>query len=99
MGDAQFSVSIDGGPSALGGTVTALNAQGQSQLLHLASTLSAGTHDVGVSFLNDAYGGTAATDRNLYVKSIAVNGDPVSGSSATLLSAGTAHFQISIPPF
>jgi len=27
--------------------------------------MAAGTHDVAVSFLNDAWGGTAATDRNL----------------------------------
>ena len=35
-------------------------------------SLTPGTHDVAVSFLNDAYAGTATTDRNLYVNAIVV---------------------------
>jgi hypothetical protein len=33
-------------------------------------------------FLNDAWGGTAATDRNLYVQSIDVNGVHFAGNTA-----------------
>ncbi|MCO6418393.1 hypothetical protein JYK14_19815 [Siccirubricoccus sp. KC 17139] len=32
---------------------------------------AAGNHPVAVNFLNDAYGGTATTDRNLHSDSIA----------------------------
>lgn len=96
QGDAKYSVTVDGAPLGQGGTVTASNAQGQSQAVSLQSTLSAGKHDIGVSFLNDAYGGSAATDRNLYVKGIDVNGTAVSGASASLMSAGTSHFQIMV---
>jgi len=97
QGDAQYSVAVDGKPLGSGGTVTALNSLGQSQAVSLSSTLSAGTHDVAVSFLNDAWGGTPSTDRNLYVKGIEVNGVPSSGAVASLYSAGTAHFQVIVP--
>jgi len=97
QGDAQYSVTVDGKPLGQGGTVTASNAKGQSQAVSLQSALSAGQHDIGVSFLNDAYGGTAATDRNLYVKGIDVNGTAVSGATASLMNTGTSHFQIMVP--
>ena len=97
QGDAQYAVSIDGGPVLSTGSVTALNAQGSSQAVNLSAALSAGTHDIAVSFLNDAWGGTAATDRNLYVKGIDVAGSPAAGTSATLYSNGTTHFQVTIP--
>lgn len=97
QGDAQYSLSIDGAPSMQSGTVTASNSMGMSQAFNLQATLTAGVHDVAVSFLNDAYGGSPATDRNLYVKGIDVNRTPVSGASTALLSTGTAHFQILVP--
>jgi len=97
QGDAQYAISIDGGASALTGTVTASNALGASQSVNLQTALTPGKHDIAVSFLNDAYGGSAAMDRNLYVKGLDVNGTPVAGSAVSLLSAGTAHFQILVP--
>ena len=97
QGNAQYSVAIDGTTVIAGGTVTALNGSGQSQAVALSPLLSAGTHDVAVSFLNDAYGGSSSTDRNLYVKGIDVQGTPVAGASAALYSNGTSHFQIVVP--
>ena len=97
QGDAQYAVAIDGTMLVADGTVTALNGSGQSQTVNLSALLSAGTHDVAISFLNDAYGGSSSTDRNLYVKGIDVNSTPVAGASATLDSTGTSHFQIVVP--
>ncbi|MGI4944173.1 MAG: carbohydrate-binding domain-containing protein, partial [Janthinobacterium lividum] len=97
QGDAQYAVAIDGTTVIQNGTVTTLNGSGQSQAVNLSALLSAGTHDVAVSFLNDAWGGTATTDRNLYVKGIDVNASPVAGASAALLGNGTTHFQIVVP--
>ena len=97
QGDAQYTVAIDGTTVVQNGTVTALNGSGGSQAVGLSALLSAGKHDVAVSFTNDAWGGTASTDRNLYVKGIDVNGTPAAGATATLLSNGTAHFQILVP--
>ena len=61
-------------------------------MLTLHGSWGAGAHDVAVTFLNDAYGGTAATDRNLHVDGILWNGVAVSGGSADLLSTGTHDF-------
>jgi len=47
-----------------------------------------------VSFLNDAWGGTTATDRNLYVNAVDVNGAAMPGTAATLLSTSTQHFSV-----
>ncbi len=66
-GDAQAFVTLDG--KQIGGmlTVTASHAQGKAQTISLTGQWGPGAHDVGVQFVNDAYGGTTTTDRNLYV--------------------------------
>ncbi len=97
QGNAQYAVAIDGTTVIQNGTVTALNGSGQSQAVNVSGLLSSGTHDVAVSFLNDAWGGTSSTDRNLYVKGIDVNGTSAPGASAALFSNGTTHFQITVP--
>jgi len=68
-GNAGFVVSVDGkqqGPRA----VTALHAAGQSEAFQFTGPFGPGTHDIVVSFINDAWGGSPQTDRNLYVNSI-----------------------------
>jgi beta-glucanase (GH16 family) len=96
-GNAQFSVSVDG--TQLGGiqSVSALNGNGGSQAFSFQDALAAGSHDVAVTFLNDLYGGTATTDRNLYVKGVDFNATPVAGATATLLATGTTHFALVVP--
>ena len=93
VGDAEFFVSIDGDAATQGGTMSASNALGQSQMVSLRAALAPGTHDVSASFLNDGSGGTPAADRNFYVKGIDINGQAVPGTTASLPAAGTAYFQ------
>ena len=97
MGDAQFIVSVDG--QQVGGvqTATALHGLGQDQTFTLQDTFGAGSHDLAISFLNDAWGGTADTDRNLYVDGVDLNGAAVAGATAALYSAGTVHIPLGIP--
>ncbi len=90
QGDAQYAIAIDGKPG-LSGTVTASNAAGQAQVVDLSQILPSGNHDIAISFLNDAYGGSTDTDRNLYVKGAELNGVPLPGASVTLYSSGTQH--------
>ncbi len=97
QGDAQFSIAIDGKTIGNPLTATALHSDGASQDFSFSQALTAGTHDLAVSFLNDAYGGSDATDRNLYIDSVGVNDTPVSGAMAALLSNSTQHFQITVP--
>ncbi len=74
QGDALFTVSVDG--RQLGGaqSVTALHSSGQSEYFTFTGAFGPGTHTVAVSFLNDAYGGSASADRNLYIDSATLDG-------------------------
>ncbi len=92
QGSAQFVVSVDG--KQVGGTLTAsaLHASGQADTVTVLGNWAAGNHTAAVTFLNDAWGGTAATDRNLYVDSATYNGADVAGAAQTLLSESTARF-------
>jgi hypothetical protein len=96
QGDARYSVALDGVVLLADGTATASHALGQHDLLNLAPALSAGPHSLVVSFTNDAWGGTASTDRNLYVDGLSVNGVDL-GQHAALFSAGEASFSFTIP--
>jgi Ca-dependent carbohydrate-binding module xylan-binding/Right handed beta helix region len=93
-GDAQFTVSVDG--QQIGGTQTAhvRHASGADGHFLLTGTWASGQHDVKIAFINDAWGGTAATDRNLYLASIALDGKTYAGTSATFMAAGSRSFAV-----
>jgi hypothetical protein len=80
QGDAQYSVHVDG--TAIGGTFTAsaLHKAGTFDTLTLHGEWGPGSHQVEVALLNDAWGGTSDTDRNLYVESTSFNGAAVTGA-------------------
>ncbi len=93
LGDAQFTVSVDG--KQLGGTFTTMasHAAAASQNFTFKGDFGPGAHAVAVNFLNDAWGGTAATDRNLYVNAITYNG-AATAQSATLGVTGPQAFSV-----
>ncbi len=93
-GDAQFTISVDGQQVGGVNTATASHALGQSQAFAVGITLSTGTHEIGVTFINDAWGGTASTDRNLFLTGATLDGNPVAGTTASLFSNGTASFGV-----
>ena len=76
-GNAQFTVSVDG--TQIGGiqTTTASHAAGQTQTFNVLGTFAAGSHTATVNFLNDAYGGSPTTDRNLYVTGATIDNSVV----------------------
>ena len=92
QGDAQFTISVDG--TQIGGTqtVTASHAAGQTETFTVLGTFATGSNTASINFLNDAYGGSAATDRNLYVNSATINGNAVSGAALTELTTGAQGF-------
>ena len=49
---------------------------------------------MGVSFTNDAYGGTSSTDRNLYVNGITLNGQNYGSGVTALMGNATAMFTV-----
>ena len=93
QGDAQYTVSVDG--KQIGGTLIAhaLHSSGRDDLITVKGNWSTGRHTLGITFLNDAWGGTASTDRNLYVDGVSVNGTSVAGASTELFSNGTKTFK------
>jgi hypothetical protein len=80
-GDAKFAVFVDG--HQVGGiyTAAASHALGQVQDVAIDDTFAAGPHTIDIHFINDAWGGAAATDRNLYVHNISLNGETLLGSA------------------
>ena len=93
LGDAQFTVAVDG--EQLGGTftATALHSGGVSQDFIFKGDWAPGSHTVAVDFLNDAWAGTPTTDRNLYVNGLSYDGI-ATGQTAALMSAGTQNFAV-----
>ena len=109
-GNAQFVVLVDG--QQVGGvqTATASHAAGEWQNVVLSGSFDPDPSQVAVEFLNDAWGGSASTDRNLYVSSLqfdgttyagdtAINtaGGLTSGTAAALNRNGSATFDITPP--
>jgi hypothetical protein len=93
QGDARYAVYVDDARVGPDFTASALHASGQSDTLTLKGAWGAGPHQVRVDFLNDAWGGTATTDRNLYVPSSSYNGvegPGVSGWNGGSFVFGTA---------
>ncbi len=90
---AQFTVSVDG--QQVGGvySTAALKSQGQSQDIALQGAFGTGAHVVSVNFLNDIWGGSAATDTNLYVNAITLDGVTTTENSAQLW-AGAIRYDL-----
>lgn len=93
QGNAQYTVAVDG--KQVGGVLTAdaSHAAGEHDILTVQADLGTGPHTVQVAFLNDTWLGSAATDRNLYVDSVSVNGVD-SHLSASLLNSAPHDFML-----
>jgi hypothetical protein len=83
QGDAQFTVAVDGVQQGTAQTVTASHSAGQVQDITLTGDFGTqGPGTIDINFINDAWGGSADADRNLYVQSIDVNGVHFQGNTA-----------------
>lgn len=96
QGSAQYQVFVN--DQQFGGTLTAsaLRANGTADTLTLKGSWGA-ANVVEVRFLNDAWGGTAATDRNLHVQGISLNGHDQQGMTAMLGTSGAVKFSVTEP--
>jgi hypothetical protein len=92
--DAEFTVDVNG--KQVGGTysASALHSSGDGDTFVLTGNWNSGANTVQINFINDAFGGTASTDRNLYVNSIAYDGVTYKGTSATMDSNGSHTFTV-----
>ncbi|MBE7209969.1 MAG: hypothetical protein INR65_03030 [Gluconacetobacter diazotrophicus] len=97
LGNAQFTVAVDG--KQIGGvqTATASHSAGQSQLYTVQGNFGSGSHVATITFLNDAYGGSAAADRNLYVSGVTYDGVTSPGGFGTFWTTGSANLTVGTP--
>jgi len=96
LGNAQFTVSVDG--TQVGGvqTAEAIHGAGQDQVFDVNGDWQQGANTVTVDFLNDLYAGTPQTDRNLYVDGASIGGTTV-GGALSLYSSGSQSMAVNIP--
>ncbi|MBC9179598.1 DUF4214 domain-containing protein, partial [Pseudoroseomonas ludipueritiae] len=87
------AVVLVNGVEAFRGEVTASHAGGGAEIA-LGHVAAGAAHDVVVQFLNDAWGGSEDTDRNLYVEDIRVNGVSTGSTAALLDSNSDACFSV-----
>ncbi len=97
QGDAQFTVLVDGQQVAGPLTATAPFAAGKRQAYALSGNWGPGAHTVTFNYLNDANGGTAATDRNLYVTGIQYDSLAPSKHNLYLLAGGPQSVTVAQP--
>ncbi|MDB5374581.1 MAG: hypothetical protein JWP04_3223 [Belnapia sp.] len=100
QGNALYKVAVDG--VQIGGTFAvstgASHKLGLSDTLTLKGDWAAGPHRVEVDFLNDGWGGSNATDRNLYVDSASYHGAAVDGAPTALYGTGIQAFGFTEAP-
>jgi hypothetical protein len=94
QGDAMFVLYIDGKAVTTPQVVTALHDANKTQGFTFTGNWGAGTHTVGVGFVNDAYGGSASTDRNLYINGVTVNGTVEFSGTKAQDSHGISNFTV-----
>ncbi len=92
QGDAQYSVRVDG--QAFGETFIAgaLHDAGLFDTLTLYGNWGTGSHDVEITLLNDAWGGTPDADRNLYVGNAMFNGVAIMDAARSIWDETSARF-------
>jgi hypothetical protein len=93
-GNALFVLYIDGKAVTTPAVVTALHDANQTQSFTVTGAWGAGTHTIGVAFTNDAYGGSAGADRNLYINGVTMNGVDVFSGTKAQDSDGTSNFTV-----
>lgn len=91
LGDPEALVLVNG-VMAFRGVISAKHDTGGVEV-DLGDVAAGVDHMVTVHFLNDAWGGTTATDRNLYVEEILIDGQAV-GRQASLLRTGEVSFEL-----
>jgi hypothetical protein len=95
LGNAQFTVSVDG--QQIGGVQTAQAYPAYRQAFTVNGDFPLGDHIVTVTFLNDAYGGAPTADRNLYVQYIFRYGQALYTHTA-LYNDGSVSFHLGDVP-
>ncbi|MGI4797202.1 MAG: carbohydrate-binding domain-containing protein [Janthinobacterium lividum] len=90
QGNAQFSMSLDG-VTAGATTVSAdaLTSSAHAEMFSWSGSITDRAHEIGVTFLNDAWGGSDATDRNVHVMGVIYDNKDYLPSAVNLTNTGS----------
>jgi hypothetical protein len=91
LGDAQFKVTVDGKQVGTAQTIHAPHAADAWEDIILTGDFGSAAHQVSISYVNNAFGGSAAKDRNMYLDHIEINGHRIEGEAATSNTAANGH--------
>ncbi len=89
-GDAQYALTLDGTMLAGPRTETTTRFSGQTDAVTIPGPFSSGQHQLTVTFLNDAYGGSPSTDRNLYLVGATFDGAALPTSFVAMGATGSS---------
>ena len=89
-GNAQFSMSLDGtASSAITVSPVALTSSAQAEMFSWSGSITDRAHEIGVTFLNDAWGGNASLDRNVHVMGVVYDNKDYLPSAVNLTNTGS----------
>lgn len=92
--DAKYKVAVDGVEAANGSVAS---PRGSMNYQEATFTVDDGTHPIAITFLNDGWGGSPATDRNLIVSYVKYDDSTFFSSPATLGTTGQT-LTVTVPP-
>ena len=90
QGNAQFSMSLDGTTSgAITLSPVALTSSAHAEMFSWSGNITDRAHEIGVTFLNDAWGGSAGLDRNVHVMGVIYDNQDYLPSAVNLTNTGS----------
>ncbi len=90
QGDARYALTLDGIALAGPRTETTTRFSGQTDAVTIPGPFASGPHRLTVTFLNDAYGDSPSTDRNLYLVGATLDGAALPNSFAAMGANGSS---------
>ena len=98
LGDAQFTIDVDGTPIGGTETVTAISALGNSQVFDVEGDFGSGAHTVTVNFLDGSFiAGYPLSVNALYVQAATFDGVAVPDASVSVTTLLAASFTFGEP--
>ena len=87
-GHARFDVLVDGTKVGATQTATAAHSNRATQDFEVRGTFAPGNHTLSLKYVNDVWGGSPDTDRNLHLDKASLDGTTVPGGTLMLLLLG-----------
>ncbi|HSK38688.1 MAG TPA: carbohydrate-binding domain-containing protein [Arenibaculum sp.] len=97
QGDPVFKLLVDGEQVGADTAVSVQKSSGGWQDIAFEVELPADASQVAVEYINDKWGGTSDTDRNLHVEQVTIGGVAIKAADPVLLRNGAVSFDVPEP--